>query len=31
MTQKSYVENILERFEMQDSNAVNSPGFGPEL
>ena len=26
-----YVDNILERFGMQDANAAHTPGYGPEL
>ena len=31
ITQTAYVDNILERFEMQDANAAHTPGYGPEL
>ena len=31
ITQTAYVDNILERFEMQDANAAHIPGYGPEL
>ena len=31
MTQTVYVDNILERFGMQDANAAHTPGCGPEL
>ena len=27
----AYVDNILERFGMQDANAAHTPGYGPEL
>ena len=30
-TQTAYVDNILERFGMQDANAAHTPGYGPEL
>ena len=31
ITQTAYVDNILERFGMQDANAAHTPGYGPEL
>ena len=31
ITQTAYVDIILERFGMQDANAAQSPGYGPEL
>ena len=31
ITQTVYVDNILERFGMQDANAAHTPGYGPEL
>ena len=31
ITQTTYVNNILERFGMQDANAAHTPGYGPEL
>ena len=31
ITQTAYVENILERFGMQDAKAAHTPGYGPEL
>ena len=31
ITQTAYVDNILERFGMQDANATHTPGYGPEL
>ena len=31
ITQTAYVNNILERFGMQEANAVHTPGYGPEL
>ena len=31
ITQKAYVDNILERFGIQDANAAHTPGYGPEL
>ena len=30
-TQKYYVQNILDRYGMQDCNSVHTPGYGPEL
>ena len=30
-TQTAYVDNILERFRMQDANAAHTPVYGPEL
>ena len=29
--QTAYIDNILERFGMQDANASHSPGYGLEL
>ena len=31
ITQTAYVDNILERFGMQDANAAHTLGYGPEL
>ena len=31
ITQTAYVDNILERFGVQDANAAHTPGYGPEL
>ena len=31
ITQTDYVENLLERFEMQNANAAHTPGYGQEL
>ena len=31
ITQTAYVDNILERFGMQNANAAHTPGYGPEL
>ena len=31
ITQKDYVENILERFGMEECNPVHTPGYGSEL
>ena len=31
ITQTTYVDNILERFGMQDANAAHTPGYRPEL
>ena len=31
ITQTAYVDNILERFGMQDANAAHTPEYGPEL
>ena len=31
ITQTAYVDNILERFGMQDANVAHTPGYGPEL
>ena len=31
ITQTSYVDNILERFRMQDANDAHTPGYMPEL
>ena len=31
ITQTDYVDNILERFRVQDANAAHTPGHGPEL
>ena len=30
ITQTAYVDNILERFGIQDANAAHTPGYGPE-
>ena len=31
ITQTAYIDNILERFGIQDANAAHTPGYGPEL
>ena len=31
ITQMAYVDNVLERFGMQDANAAHTPGYRPEL
>ena len=31
MTQTDYVENLLERFEMQNAKVAHTPGYGQEL
>ena len=31
ITQTDYVENLLERFEMQNANVAHTPGYGQEL
>ena len=31
ITQMACVDNILERFGMQDANAAHTPGYGPKL
>ena len=31
ITQTAYVDNILERFGLQNANAAHTPGYGPEL
>ena len=31
ITQTDYVENLLERFEMQNANVTHTPGYGQEL
>ena len=31
ITQTAYVDNVLERFGMQDANAAHTSGYGPEL
>lgn len=31
ITQKNYVNNIIERFGMEDCNPVHTPGYGAEL
>lgn len=31
ITQKGYVQSILDRYGMQESNTVSTPGYGPEL
>ena len=31
ITQTDYIENLLERFEMQNANVAHTPGYGQEL